>query len=113
MDKLLYGKVKAVYGDKVYAEEDKRKAYESKGIEWCVKRKANRGTKLSEEDREYNHQQGKVRAKVEHVFQVVKHLWKYRRVRYKGFYKNVVQVYSLFMLVNLYLVRRELIMMKA
>jgi len=113
MDKLLHGEEKAVYGDKAYAGEDRQRDCESRGIEWCVKRKAVSGRKLSAEDREYNHRQGKVRAKVEHVFQVVKHQWNYRKVRYKGLYKNTVQVYSLFMLANLYLIRRELIMMKA
>jgi IS5 family transposase len=113
MNELLHGEEEAVYGDKAYAGEERQKECESRGIEWRVKRKAYRGKQLSEEDKEYNHRHGRIRAKVEHVFQVVKHLWKYRKVRYKGLYKNAVQVYSLFMLANLYLVRRELIMMRA
>ena len=112
MDDLLHGEEGAVYGDKAYVSEKKQQVYESKGIEWCVKRKAARGHQLSEEDKEYNHRQGRIRAKVEHVFMVVKHLWQYRKVRYKGLYKNTVQVFSLFALANLYLVRRELRMME-
>lgn len=112
MDQLLHGEEKAVYGDKAYAGEDRQRECETKGIEWCVKRKATRGRELTEEDKEYNHRHGKIRAKVEHVFQIVKHLWKYRKVRYKGLYKNTAQVYSLFALANLYLVRRELAMMR-
>ena len=112
MDELLQGAEQAVYGDKAYAGEGRKKAYESRGIEWCVKRKAARGARLTEEDHEYNHRQGKVRAKGEHAFGVIKHLWKYRKVRYKGLYKNAVQVFSLFTLANLYLVRRELQMMQ-
>jgi IS5 family transposase len=108
MDELLHGEEKAVYGDKAYAGEDRQKECESRGIEWCVKRKAYRWKQLSEEDEEYNHRQGKVRAKGEHAFGVVKNLWKYRKVRYKGLYKNAVQVFSLFTLANLYLVRKEL-----
>ena len=92
MDKLLHGEEKAVYGDKAYVGEDRQRDCESRGIEWCVKRKAVSGRKLSAEDREYNHRQGKVRAKVEHVFQVVKHQWNYRKVRYQGLYKNTVEV---------------------
>jgi transposase, IS5 family len=112
MGELLHGEEKAVYGDKAYAGEDKQKDCESRGIEWCVKRKAYRGKQLTEEDKEYNHRHGKVRAKVEHAFQVVKHLWVYRKVRYKGLYKNAVQVFSLFTLANLYLVRKELQIIK-
>ena len=112
MEELLHGEEKAVYGDKAYASEDRKKEYEASGIEWCVKRKAGRGRQLTPEDKEYNHQQGKIRAKGEHAFLVVKHLWQYRKVRYKGLYKNAVQLFSLFALANLYLVRHELVMMR-
>ncbi len=112
MSELLHGEEEAVYGDKAYAGKDRQKECEARGIEWRVKRKAYRGKQLTEEDKEYNHRHGKVRAKGEHAFQVVKHLWKYRQVRYKGLYKNAVQVFSLFMLANLYLVRREIQMIE-
>jgi IS5 family transposase len=108
MDKLLHGQEKAVYGDKAYTSEKKRKEYEAKGIRWCVKRKAGRHYQLTPEDVEYNHQQGKVRARGEHTFLVVKHLWHYTKVRYKGLFKNTAQVFSLFALANLYLARHEL-----
>jgi len=112
MDELLHGEELSVYGDKAYASKEKKKDYESRGIEWCVKRKAKRGQQLTPEDKEYNHRQGQVRAKGEHAFLVVKHLWQYRKVRYKGLYKNAVQVFSLFALANLYLVRHDLGMMR-
>lgn len=108
MDKLLHGEEEAVYGDKAYASEERKVEYESRGIEWCVKRKASRGKQLTEEDKEYNRRQGKIRAKVEHAFLIVKHIWQYRKVRYKGLYKNAVQLYSVFTLANLYMVRHEL-----
>ena len=111
MDKLLHGEEVAVYGDKAYASAEKKKAYEANGIEWCVKRKASRGHQLSQQDVEYNHLHGHIRAKGEHAFLVVKHLWQYRKVRYKGLYKNAAQVFSLFALANLYLVRNELRLM--
>ena len=113
MSKLLHGEEGAVYGDKAYAGEDRKRDYEGKGIEWRVKRKAARGKQLSDEDKEYNHRHGRVRAKGEHAFLVVKHLWHYRKVRYKGLYKNAVQLFSLFALANLYLVRQELLMLRA
>jgi IS5 family transposase len=109
MDELLHGEEQAVYGDRAYTSEKKRKEYEAKGIKWCVNRKAYRHYPLTPEDVEYNHRQSRVRAKGEHAFLVVKHLWHYTKVRYKGLYKNAVQVFSLFALANLYLVRRELL----
>lgn len=109
MDELLHGEEQSVYGDRAYASEKKRKEYEARGIKWCVKRKACRHYQLTPEDIEYNHRQGRIRAKGEHAFLVVKHLWHYTRVRYKGLFKNAAQVFTLFALANLYLVRRELL----
>lgn len=113
MDELLHGEEVVVYGDKAYASEGKKNEYEAKGIDWCINRKANRGQKLSAEDIDRNHRQSRIRAKGEHAFLVVKHLWHYQKVRYKGLYKNAVQVFSLFALANLYLVRHDLRMMGA
>ena len=61
------------------------------------------------EDEEYNHSQSRIRAKGEHIFLVVKHLWHYQKGRYKGLFKNAVQVFILFALANLYLVSHELL----
>jgi IS5 family transposase len=108
MDKLLHGEELSVYGDKAYAGKEREKDYQARGIEWCVKRKANRGQQLTQEDKTYNHLQGKIRAKGEHAFRVVKHLWRYQKVHYKGLFKNTVQVFSLFTLANLYLARHDL-----
>ncbi len=108
MDKLLHGEEQAVYGDRAYTSERKKQEYEARGIKWCVNRKACRHYQLTPEDVEYNHEQSQVRAKGEHAFLVVKHLWHYQKVRYKGLLKNAAQVFSLFALANLYLVRREL-----
>ena len=109
MDKLVHGEEQAVYGDRAYTSEKKKREYEDRGIKWCVNRKACRHYQLTPEDVEYNHKQSQVRAKGEHIFLVVKHLWRYQKVRYKGLLKNTAQVFSLFALANLYLVRRELL----
>ena len=113
MDGLLHGEEEAVYGDKAYASEAKKKEYEARGVKWCVNLKANRGHQLNQEEVECNHKRSQIRAKGEHAFLVVKHLWRYQKVRYKGLYKNAVQLFSLFALANLYLVRHELRMMTA
>lgn len=113
MEGLLSGEETVVYGDKAYADEEKREKYKERGIEWHISRKGNRGHLLSDEDREWNHVQNRIRAKGEHAFHVVKCLWNYRKVRYKGLAKNTAQVFSLFALANLYMVRKELVMMRA
>ena len=47
-----------------------------------------------------------IRAKVEHPFHVIKNLFGYRKVRYKGLAKNQAQLFSLFGLANLVLSTR-------
>ena len=112
MDNLVRGDETTVYGDKAYAGEGKRAEYESRGIEWHVSRKGKRCCPLSSEDREWNRKQNRIRSKGEHAFRVVKHLWNYQKVRYKGLAKNAAQVFSLFSLANLYLVRKDLLLLR-
>jgi IS5 family transposase len=113
MDELLHGEEQAIYGDRAYTSEKKRQEYEARGIKWHVNRKACRHYQLTPEDVAYNHRQSQVRAKGEHAFLVVKHLWHYQKVRYKGLFKNAVQLFSLFALANFYLVRHELLAIRA
>ena len=49
-----------------------------------------------------------MRAKVEHIFRVMKCQFGYRKVRYRGIAKNGAQVFSLLALANLYLARGRL-----
>lgn len=109
MDDLLHGEEQAVYGDKAYANADKREQAEANGVEWRVNRKARRGKKLNCADRAFNKKSNRTRAKGEHAFRIVKDLWGYSKVRYKGLEKNAAQVFSLFALANLYLCRKDLL----
>ena len=78
------------------------------GVDWRVSRKASRGKRLNCADRSFNRKSNRTRSRVEHAFGVVKHLWGYRKVRYRGLEKNGAQVFTLFALANFYLARREL-----
>lgn len=108
-DELLHGEEKERYGDKAYADEDKRQEYSGRGVKWRVNIKAARGRKLSEREQKWNRSRNRVRSRVEHGFAVVKQLWGYRKVRYRGLYKNSCQLFSLFLLCNLYRARKSLI----
>jgi IS5 family transposase len=98
----------AIYGDKGYASDAKKQAAEKAGVRWRVKEKAKPGRELTKRQRARNSRFGKVRAKVEHVFRVLKCQFGYRKVRYRGIAKNGAQVFALFALANLYLVRGRL-----
>ena len=105
MHKLIREDDTAVYGDKGYASEAKKRAAEEAGVLWAVKEKAKPGRALSKRQRARNRRFGKVRAKVEHVFRIVKCQFGYRKVRYRGIKKNGAQLFALLALANLYLVR--------
>lgn len=109
MDELLHGEEQAVYGDKAYANADKQAQAKAEGVDWRVNRKANRGRKLNCADQAFNKKINRTQAKGEHAFRIVKDLWGYSNVRYKGLEKNAAQVFSLFALANLYLCRKDLL----
>lgn len=109
MEDLLHGEEEAVWGDKAYADETKKTEFEERGVKWCVSKKANRGQTLSAKDKERNRRLSKTRARGEHPFHVVKCLWGHTKVRYRGINKNAAQLFTLFGLANLYLVRKKLL----
>ncbi len=108
MEELLHGEETTIYGDKAYASQEKKETAEASGVTWRVSRKAKRGKKLNCADRAFNRKSNRTHTKVEHAFGVVKNLWGYRRVRYKGIAKNAAQVFTLFALSNLYMARKKL-----
>ncbi len=56
-----------------------------------------------------NRNKSRVRAKVEHVFGVIKSIFGFRKVRYRGLAKNLHRLEVTAALANLYLVRRRLL----
>jgi rubrerythrin len=56
-----------------------------------------------------NRTKSRVRAKVEHVFGVIKNIFGFRKVRYRGLAKNLHRLEVTAALTNLYLVRRQLL----
>lgn len=108
MDDLLHGEEKRVYGDRAYADAQRKQRLESSGTTWRVNRKGSRVKRLNCADQAFNTKNNRTRARVEHIFGVVKHLWGYRKVRYRGLEKNAAHVFTLFALANLYLARKQL-----
>lgn len=108
MAECLHGDEQVLYGDKAYADTQRQQEAQAQGLEWRVHRKATRHRKRTGADRAFNRKSNRVRARVEHVFGIIKHHWGYRKVRYRGLANNAAQLATLFALANLYLVRRQL-----
>lgn len=108
MDNLIREDDRAVFGDKGYVNEHKKRAARAAGVLWAVKDQRKPGRQLSSSQKKRNRKHGAIRAKVEHVFRVLKCQFGYRRTRYRGIAKNGAQVFSLLALANLFLARRKL-----
>lgn len=105
---LLHGDERELYGDQAYWSEGDRQAAEAAGIRYRVNRRPTKQRPLSEWWRRINRARSRVRARTEHPYHVVKHLWGFTKVRYRGLVKNTVRVFAAFALANLYLVRKRL-----
>ncbi len=108
LDDLLHGEEKELYGDQAYWSEDHRQQCKHAGIRYRVNRRAKPGTELTEHQRLVNRSRSRRRAWGEFPFHVVKRLWGFAKVRYRGLYKNTVRAFAMFALSNLYLARRRL-----
>ena len=98
----------AVFADKGYVSDVRKRAARARGVYWAVKEKRKPKKVLSLSQKKRNKKHGRVRAKVEHVFRVIKCQFGYRKVRYKGLAKNTAQIFTLMALANLYMARRRL-----
>ena len=63
---------------------------------------------VNEVERSKNRNKSTVRARVEHVFAVVKRLWGFTKVRYRGLAKNACRSFVALGLANIYLARQRL-----
>lgn len=108
IDELLHGQEREIFGDQAYWSEDHRQHCHHAGIAYRVNRRARPGRPLTEWQKTINRTRSRQRARGEHAFHVVKNLWGFAKVRYRGLYKNTVRTLTLFALSNLYLARRLL-----
>ncbi|MFZ7094305.1 IS5 family transposase [Primorskyibacter sp. 2E233] len=105
---LLHGKETSIWADKGYVSAARETAFSGVGKFWGVMRKAPKGSGLHPIDEDINRIIAKVRARVEHPFRVIKRQFGYIKTRYRGLAKNRAQLFTLFALGNLFLVRRKL-----
>ena len=83
-------------------------------IEWSVAQRRRKITKMAEGTiktltKALERVKAQIRARVEHPFHVVKNLFHYKKVHYKGLAKNKAQLYSLFGLANLVIAKKRLL----
>ena len=113
--KLLTGEETTVYGDSGYLGAEKRddaitRNTKGKKIKYKTNRRPsqskNKSTRSKAQIKRREHEKSSVRAKVEHVFGVVKGQFGFRKTRYRGLRKQTAKLNMLFALANLILADR-------
>jgi IS5 family transposase len=106
---LLHGRESVVWGDTAYAGQTK---VLEQHAPWAMDRTQRRGRGyryLSQVQREINRKRSKVRSRVEHAIGVIKRIFGFTKVRYRGLAKNGNRLLVAAALANLYTVRRRLL----
>lgn len=115
--KLLHGQEQRAWMDAGYVGLEKREemhwALQEQGVELHIAKRRKTIEKMADGWQKdlaqaYEKLKARVRARVEHPFHVLKNIFKYKKVRYKGLAKNDAQLNMLFGLSNLYLMREQL-----
>ena len=105
---LLHGNEQRVYGDSAYAsQKDLIHSKAAKAKDFTNQRTRRNGV-VNEVLKARNRNKSKIRARVEHVFGVVKRLWGFGKVRYRGLAKNATRAFTALALANIYLSRQRL-----
>jgi len=106
---LLHGDESRVWGDSAYAGQGDVIADHAPRAKDFTNKKGSRYVSLSDRDRTKNRNKSKVRAKVEHVFGVMKGQFGFTKVRYKGLDKNAHHLFTTCALVNLVMAKKTLL----
>lgn len=107
---LMHGKEARLYGDSAYRGEKSREAMReaSAKVRDFTNERAYRNRPLTTQQKQTNTRKSSVRAKVEYVFLVIKKLWGFTKVRYRGLAKNKNRLLTTLALANIYIVRKQL-----
>ncbi len=110
---LLHGEEKKVWGDGAYQGQSQTIREAAPQAQDMICRRTKFKNDVDELQKKKNRSKSRVRAKVEHVFRVLKRQFGFDRVRYRGLTKNHHRLCACFALVNLYNHRKRLLVQRA
>ena len=106
---LLHGDETRVWGDSAYQGKREAILKAAPQAQDFTHRRGSRASALSDEEVAKNRTKSRVRAQVEHPFRILKCVFGFRKVCYRGMAKNLIRLQVTFALVNLYMKRRKLV----
>ena len=111
---LLHGEEKKVWGDAGYQGQTETIREAAPGAQdMTCRRVKNKQGDVDEDEKRRNRTKSRVRAKVEWPFRILKRVFCYTKVRYRGIEKNHQWLLTAFALVNLYMNRKRLVPQRA
>ena len=108
LPELLHGNEQRVYGDSAYASQKELMHSKAPQAKDFTNQRTRRGGEVDEVQRGKNRNKSRIRARVEHVFAVVKRLWGFNKVRYRGLVKNATRAFVVLGLANICMARAQL-----
>lgn len=106
---LLHGEETRVWGDQAYRGQRAVIREHAPAAQDFINRRYRHRGMVDEAERARNRTKSSVRAKVEHCFGVVKRVFGFTKVRYRGLDKNAHRLFVTCALANLFMVRRRLL----
>lgn len=114
---LLHGNEMDVWADAGYRGVDKRDETKDLAVRWHVamrpgqRRALDKSTLLGQVQQALEHVKARIRARGEHPFYVIKRLFGFAKCPYRGLKKNADKLTMCAALANLYMARRQLLML--
>ena len=108
LPELLHGREQRVWGDCAYAAQSASIQGKAPRAQDFTNKVVRKGSVTEELERLVNRAKSRVRARVEHVFAVVKRLWGFGKTRYRGLAKNATRAFVATALANVFLARKRL-----
>ena len=106
---LLYGKERRVWGDQAYKGQRPAIRAGAPQAKDFTNQRYRRGKRIDESVKATNRRKSSVRAKVEHVFGIIKRVFGFQKVCYRGLAKNLHRFEVTAALAHLFLMRRRLL----
>ncbi len=106
---LLHGGETRVWGDSAYTGQGEVIREHAPKAKDFTQKKGSRHKALTDAERAKNRTKSRVRARVEHPFLILKCIFGFDKVRYRGLEKNANWLFVACGLVNLYMARRHLL----
>ena len=106
---MLDTKETRVWGDLAYTGQRERILGKAPYAQDFTNHKGTRYRPLSAAEKARNRTKSKVRARVEHPFHVIKQVFDFVKVRYRGLAKNTARIHILCALTNIFMARKRLL----